>query len=128
MNRNPLPGWQALLIIPSIGIIAVAASPSTTNPSSGKQYFAANCAACHTTTRGTNGIGPSLAGVFGRRSGTAPGFSYSTGLKSANIIWNSQSLDSWLRRPSNDVHTTRMLISIPNASDRQNVIAYLRTL
>ena len=128
MNRNPATGWKTLLIFPALGAIAIAASPSTTNPSSGRQYFAANCAACHTTTRGTNGIGPSLAGVFGRRSGTAPGFAYSTGLKSANIIWNNQSLDSWLRRPSNDVHTTRMLISVPNATDRQNVIAYLRTL
>ena len=129
MNRNVVPRWQVLLILPAVGVFAIAqASPSTTNPSSGKQYFAANCAACHTTTRGTNGIGPSLAGVFGRRSGTAPGFTYSTELKSANIIWNGQSLDSWLRRPTNDVHTTRMLISVPNATDRQNVIAYLRTL
>ena len=129
MKPNPFPRWAALLILPALGMLTLAAtSTSTANPYSGRQYFAANCAACHSTSRGINGLGPSLAGVYGRRAGTAPGFAYSTALKSSNVIWSSQSLDSWLRKPTDNVHTTRMLISVPNANDRQNLIAYLRTL
>jgi cytochrome c len=98
------------------------------NPYEGRRYFAANCAACHSTSRGENRTGPSLAGLVGRKSGTAPGFSYSPGLKAANIIWSTDSLDRWLERPTNNVHTTRMMISVRSRTDRQNLIAYLQTL
>ena len=66
---------------------------------------------CHSPKAGENKIGPSLAGVFGRKSGSAPGYNYSPALKSAGITWDEQEV-----------------ISVPNAEDRQNVIAYLKTL
>jgi cytochrome c len=115
------PAWFLVLaIFPSQQLAA--------NPAEGRRYFAANCAACHSTSRGENRIGPSLARLIGRKSGTAPGFNYSPGLKAANIRWSSESLDTWLQRPTNDVHTTRMMISVRTRTDRQNLIAYLRTL
>lgn len=117
----PVPAFLIVLAI-------VPAQPVAASPAEGKRYFAANCVACHSTSRGENRTGPSLAGLFGRKSGTAPRFRYSPGLKAANITWNSESLDRWLRRPTNDVHTTRMLISVPSRTDRQNLIAYLLTL
>jgi cytochrome c len=75
-----------------------------------------------------NSLGPSLAGVVGRKSGSAPGFNYSPALKAANITWDDQTLDKWLQNPMGDVHGSRMFITVPGASDRQNVIAYLGTL
>jgi cytochrome c len=113
--------WFILLaIVPSQQLIA--------GPPEGQRYFAANCAACHSTSRGENRTGPSLGGILGRKSGTAPGFNYSQGLKAANIIWSNESLDSWLRKPTNDVHTTGMMISVRSRTDRQDLIAYLKTL
>lgn len=120
-RRTVRPAWFLVLaIVPSQQLAA--------NPDEGRRYFAANCAACHSTSRGENRIGPSLARLIGRKSGTAPGFNYSPGLKAANIRWSSESLDTWLQRPTNDVHTTRMMISVRTRTDRQNLIAYLRTL
>jgi hypothetical protein len=49
-------------------------------------------------------------------------------LKSAGITWDEQELDKYLANPPADVHGTKMVISVPNAEDRQNVIAYLKTL
>jgi cytochrome c len=86
------------------------------------------CAACHSTKPGENKIGPSLAGVVGRKSGTEPGYNYSPALKAANISWDEHSLDQFLANPAADVHGTKMFITVPNATDRQNVIAYLETL
>jgi cytochrome c len=43
----------------------------------GQQVFASHCSVCHTTEPSVNKIGPSLAGVFGRKSGTEAGFNYS---------------------------------------------------
>jgi cytochrome c len=93
----------------------------------GQQVFA-RCAACHSTKAGENKIGPSLAGVVGRKSGSEPGYSYSPALKAANLTWDEHTLDQFLANPAADVHGTKMFISVPNATDRQNVIAYLQTL
>ena len=125
MTRIPLEVlWPALLLL-----LALAPSQQlAAGPEAGRRYFAANCAACHSTSRGENRTGPSLARIIGRKSGTAPGFNYSPGLKAANITWSSESLDSWLEKPTNNVHTTRMMISVRSRTDRQNLIAYLQTL
>ena len=66
--------------------------------------------------------------VFGRKSGSEPSYNYSPALKSAGITWDEQELDKYLTNPSADIHGTKMIISVPNAEDRQNVIAYLKTL
>ena len=48
---------------------------------------------------GVNKIGASLAGVVGRKSGSAPGFNYSPALKEANITWDEKTLDQFLQNP-----------------------------
>ena len=77
---------------------------------------------------GENKIGPSLAGVFGRKIGTEPGYSYSSAMKGANVTWNEKTLDDYLQGPSKFVRGTKMVYSVPNEKDRQDVIAYLKTL
>ena len=94
----------------------------------GERFFATHCSACHATEPGVNKIGPSLAGVVGRKSGSEPSYNYSAALKSANITWDEKTLDQWLQNPTCDVHGSRIFITIPSAEDRQNVIAYLETL
>ena len=121
-------------INPALGIAAaigamLAASPAGAagDATVGKQVFE-RCAACHSTTPGDNKIGPSLAGLFGRKSGSEPGYNYSPALKAANITWDEHTLDHFLTNPAADVHGTKMFINVPDAADRQNVIAYLETL
>jgi cytochrome c len=97
------------------------------DPAAGQRVFA-QCAGCHATAPGVNKIGPSLAGVVGRKSGTEAGYAYSTGMKAADITWNDDTLDKFLAAPTSFVHGTKMFISVPNGGDRQNVIAYLGTL
>jgi cytochrome c len=92
------------------------------------QHVFARCAACHSVTAGANGIGPSLAGMFGRKSGTEAGYNYSPALKDANITWDEATLDKFLQGPSALVHGTKMFVSVPSSTDRRDVIAYLETL
>jgi cytochrome c len=94
----------------------------------GQQLFASHCGICHATQPGVNRIGPSLAGVFGRKSGTEAGYDYSPALKAAAITWDEKELDKFLQNPGADVHGTKMVVSVPGNDDRQNVIAYLKTL
>lgn len=44
------------------------------------------------------------------------------------MTWDEHTLDQFLANPATDVHGTKMFISVPNAADRQDVIAYLQTL
>jgi cytochrome c len=93
----------------------------------GEKVFA-HCAPCHSIKPGENKVGPSLAGVFGRKAGTEPGFSYSAALKGQDITWNEASVNEWLQGPGKFVKGTKMIYSVPDEKDRQDVIAYLKTL
>ena len=86
------------------------------------------CAGCHSTQAGQNKIGPSLAGVFGRTSGSVPGYNYSAALKNAHLIWEAQTLDKFLQNPGGLVHGTKMFATVPDADTRQRIIAYLKSL
>jgi cytochrome c len=93
----------------------------------GEKVFA-HCAPCHSIKPGENKVGPSLAGVFGRKAGTEAGFSYSAALKGQDITWDEASVNEWLQGPGKFVKGTKMIYSVPNEKDRQDVIAYLKTL
>jgi cytochrome c len=93
----------------------------------GEKVFA-HCAPCHSNKPGENKFGPSLAGVFGRKSGTEPGYNYSSAMKGANVTWDEKTLDEYLQGPGKFVRGTKMVYLIPNEKDRQDVIAYLKTL
>lgn len=87
------------------------------------------CAACHSTERGEHGIGPSLAGVFGRRAGTAGGFEFSQAMKDSGLTWNQATLDRYLTDPRGVVPGTTMAYNgVKDAAQRQAVINYLKTL
>ncbi|NIQ93563.1 MAG: cytochrome c family protein, partial [Desulfuromonadales bacterium] len=74
------------------------------------------------------GIGPSLAGVVGRRSAAIAGFSYSPAMRGANLTWNEGTLDRYLGDPAGVVPGTTMALPGLPADDRAEVIAYLKTL
>lgn len=92
----------------------------------GKTLFG-RCSGCHTITD-QNRAGPHLSGVFGRVAGTVQGARYSKALAGSGIVWSDQTLDQFLAGPSKAVPGTTMGISLPNAQDRADIIAYLKTL
>lgn len=58
----------------------------------GAQVYRA-CQACHTLTHdGGNRAGPTLAGIMGRRIGTAPGYVYSDALPRMDIVWTRETV------------------------------------
>jgi cytochrome c len=120
---------SVLAVAAAMGALLVASSAASAvgDAAAGEQVFT-RCAACHSTAPGENKIGPSLAGVFGRKSGSEAGYSYSPALKAASITWDEHTLNEFLTNPAADVHGTKMFISVPDAADRENVIAYLKTL
>jgi cytochrome c len=58
----------------------------------GAEIFRA-CVACHTLAADQgNRAGPTLAGIFGRRIATAPGYNFSDALKHLDIVWTPETV------------------------------------
>jgi len=115
----------AASILMGMGVVSSACAADV---DAGKRVFN-KCAICHTAVAGKNGLGPSLFGVVGRKSGTAPGYSYSDAMKNANKTWDEATLNAYLTDPKAVVPGNKMSFAgLPNADDRANVIAYLATL
>jgi len=94
----------------------------------GMQVFK-KCRACHSPVPGKNMVGPSLAGVVGRKSGTEPGYSYSQAMKQANLVWDAKTLGVYLTDPQKVVPGNKMPFpGLKSAHDRDDVIAYLTSI
>lgn len=109
-----------------------AAAPAETvaaAPADGKPAAFAQCAACHSVEPGKHGIGPSLAGVYGTKSGELAGFAFSPAMKAAGLTWDDATLDTYLTAPMKMVPGTKMTYAGMNdAAKRAEIIAYLKTL
>ena len=81
------------------------------------------CQDCHSLDK--NDVGPRHRGVFGRKAASLPDYDYSDALKSANIVWNEETLDKWLTDPQALAPGAKMFFHLDNPQDRADVIAYL---
>ena len=100
---------------------------STANPDRGRRLYI-QCRACHTLiAEGNQLLGPNLLGFMDRPAGTAPGYEYSEALLSAEINWTPETLDDWMRSPSEVIPGNKMIFAgIRKAGDRADLIAYLQ--
>ncbi len=93
----------------------------------GKALFT-QCSVCHSID-GSNGVGPSLQGVMGRKAGTFPGFRYSRAMKFSGLLWDSNNVDQYLTDPQKALPGNVMpFAGLPDPKIRAALIAYLNTL
>ena len=85
------------------------------------------CKACHSVEPGMNGAGPSLAGIFGDKAGTVPGYEFSDAMKNSGLTFNQATLERYLTDPRGVVPGTKMAFGgVADAAKRQAIIDYLR--
>jgi nitrite reductase (NO-forming) len=103
---------------------SVAAPINGGDAAAGRLVFR-KCQACHSMEPGKTILGPSLAGIVGRRAGSEPGYSYSPAMKEANIVWDAKSLDAYLSDPQKFVPGNKMPFpGLKTDNDRADVIAF----
>ena len=107
---------------------AVSASECATDTSHGAQVFAAECGVCHAVSKGTTGMmGPNLAGVYGRKSGSLAGFSYSQAMRDKDVTWQAETITLLITQPQAFVPGTYMpYMGLASADDRQAVACFLK--
>ena len=121
-----MPRWiagaaRAVLLL-ALSVMPVAAA----DVEHGKALYQ-TCAACHTER--PDALGPSLKGIFGRKSGTLEDFRYSNAMRRANLVWDDDNLRAYIQDPQAKVKGNRMPYGgVTDPKDVDDVIAYLKVL
>jgi cytochrome c len=105
-------------------------SSSSAVASSGQLAFNNACRTCHSVKEGDNRLGPNLYKVLGRKAGSLPDYSYSSAMRSADFVWDKETLDRFIANPEAVLPGNKMKPygGLEPADVRAKVIAFLATL
>jgi len=132
-TAKPAPTAPAAITAKAPGPTTTAAASVASNatpynggdPAAGRLVFR-KCQACHSMDPGKNMLGPSLAGVIGRKAGTEANYNYSPAMKQASIVWSVETLDRYLSDPAKVVPGNKMPFpGLKTDHDRADIIAFL---
>ncbi len=117
---------QALLF----ALLAFTTAPAdAADAQKGRRTFQ-QCASCHVVDSDSNGFGPNLKGVVGRRAASVAGYAYSPALReagAAGLVWDEAALGEFLASPSKKIPGTKMrFYGFWFQSQIDDVIAYLK--
>ncbi len=114
----------------SMAAAAMTAMASASEGGAAGEGVYKRCAACHSLMPGQHGLGPSLAGVFGRKAGSAEGYAYSPAMTNSDVVWSEETIDAHLKDVKGFIPGNKMGALFPNgvpdADERDAVIAYLK--
>jgi nitrite reductase (NO-forming) len=84
------------------------------------------CQACHSLTEGKNGVGPSLAGIVGKKAASVPNYNYSQAMRESHLTWDAATLDSYLLDPQKKVPGNKMPFpGLKTDNERSALVAFL---
>ncbi len=120
---------RGILIFLSVCLTFLSGTLYAGDIDNGKKVFV-KCQACHSVEKDISKIGPSLYGVFGRKSGTLASFSnYTEAMKTANITWEKKTLSEFLKAPRSYVPNTLMIFpGLNNDKEIDDLLTYLELI
>jgi cytochrome c len=109
----------------AIARAAFATAPAAAADAEHGEALYQTCIACHTET--SDGMGPSLKGVFGRKSAALDSYRYSNPMKRANLTWDETTLRDYIVDPQARVKGNRMpFAGVRNPNDADDLVAFLK--
>ncbi|NBC35030.1 c-type cytochrome [Novosphingobium sp. FSY-8] len=96
----------------------------------GARSFSMKCGVCHTTNGDKLKIGPTMAGIMGRKAGTvAATTTLSDALLNGGITWDQDIMRRFLANPRQALPGNKMAFTgIKDPQELDNLVAYLMTL
>ncbi|MEQ1653834.1 MAG: c-type cytochrome [Hyphomicrobium sp.] len=93
----------------------------------GEEAFNNACRTCHSVKPGDNRLGPSLAGIVGKKAGGEAGYAYSPSLKGSGVTFDAKTLDAFIASPDSVVAGNNMkpYTGISDAAVRAKIVAFL---
>ena len=128
MPRKPATALMLPALVLPVLVAFAAPASADGDAAAGKKVFRV-CAACHTVDA-QNRVGPSLAGIVGRKVATVEGFRYSPAMKAFGEngkTWDEALLAEYLAAPKTMVKGTTMAFAgIRKDEQIADLIAYLK--
>lgn len=113
-------------LVAFLTIVLVGRASATGDVERGRELYANSCMACHSPT--VSLAAPHHKKIFGRKAASVTDYSYTPAMRKLKLTWDEKTLDSWLQGPSQMAPGTSMFYSVTGKKDREDLIAYLKTL
>jgi cytochrome c len=115
------------VVIAATILIGGMATASAQDVTAGERSFA-KCRACHQVGEtAKNGVGPMLNGLFGRKSGSIEGYTYTEANKNSGITWDEATFATYIQDPRARIPGTKMVFAgIKNEQEIKDLTAYLK--
>ena len=96
---------------------------------SGREVYELRCRTCHGGTAPADSpIGPSLAGIVGKRAGTQTDGIHSRALIDSGIVWDRDSLRRYLADPRRAIPGTIKPVSVADPAQLEPLLDYLESV
>jgi cytochrome c len=117
---------MATLLV-GLAVPAMAQDAKPGDPAAGEKVFVV-CKACHQIGEtAKNAVGPMLNGLFGRKSGTIEGYSYSPANKNSGITWDEATFRDYIKDPKAKIPGTKMIFpGLKDPKQVDDIVAYLK--
>ncbi len=136
MRKNMAPGIVPVAALMVALFVAAPALSDDGDPLKGEKSFR-QCGVCHSLKTGKTKVGPTLAGLFGRKAASIGGYKYSSALREAGdrgLVWDEDQVFSYLKNPTaflksylgKDKISNKMKNKLKKEQIRRDIIAYLR--
>lgn len=108
-------------------LVGLTTSAPAQDAANGEKVFA-QCRACHQVGEtAKNVVGPLLNGLFGRKSGTIEGFSYTPANKNSGITWDEATFSEYIKDPRARIPGTKMIFAgIKEEAKIKDLVAFLK--
>jgi len=121
--------WGGAVLLSFLWAAQTGPSHAADDLAAAQKQFLTSCGTCHIVDpNGGPRQGPNLAGVYGRKAGTLPGYKYSAALANAGFVWNDDTLDQWITNAQKFRPGAVMPYHQADPAKRKLVILYLKSL